>query len=358
MLLISCGGSSDDTGNTDQSILNGFWKSNCELVDGEYLLEYSHFIDGVFTSNYEAYSDFECSTDALRCFTISGAYTIGSELTTDSGVIADEIDVTAAYQGDVLSFLDIVSISSGTMYLGFIIEEGDRPTSLDFNYYLDSQIEGHSCSVGSVGGLVTYLKFDEPFGAELIDASSNGNDGILYGENRVVGKIGKAVSFGVNDVHAELYNPILNEGIMSIEAWIKPLELNENINYRIIGGYDYHGYALQISNNKLELLMDGNSFLIGASIIVTGEWTHVAFTSNGTNMKLFVNGVEDASSVSFFAPTNNTYGVNIGANKIYQNISGNLIHYIDEFIGIIDEVRIWNVGLSDSAVISYYEKTK
>lgn len=95
----------------------------------------------------------------------------------------------------------------------------------------------------------------------------------------------------------------------------------------------------------------------GASTIPYNQWVHVAATYDGSagdgeKWKLFVNGVKDTTSA--------TTGVNPPANAVPEAISTQ--HFAigtamnssgtreGTFLGLIDEVRVWNVARSEAQI--------
>ncbi len=99
--------------------------------------------------------------------------------------------------------------------------------------------------------------------------------------------------------------------------------------------------------------------VIGTSTIPFNQWTHIAATYDGTatdgeKWKLYINGVKDTSSA--------TPGVNTIANAVPEAISTQ--HFAigtamtsagareGTFLGIIDEVRVWNVARSGADILA------
>ena len=64
-------------------------------------------------------------------------------------------------------------------------------------------------------------------------------------------------------------------------------------------------------------------------------WTHVAAASDGTTMKIYVNGVQDAATKTAHAIFNSSASLGIGA----MILSGAVEQY---FNGSIDKMRIYN----------------
>ncbi|MBP6335463.1 MAG: T9SS type A sorting domain-containing protein [Bacteroidia bacterium] len=75
-------------------------------------------------------------------------------------------------------------------------------------------------------------------------------------------------------------------------------------------------------------------------------WTHVAGTFSGTELKIFVNGVEVADTLFSGSIIPGTYGAKIGRLADANQFPGRF------FTGNIDEVRVWNRVLTPAELIN------
>jgi concanavalin A-like lectin/glucanase superfamily protein len=135
-------------------------------------------------------------------------------------------------------------------------------------------------------------------------------------------------------------------GPITVEAWIK---LNSIGAYQVIlsreafqqpgtGG----GYRLTITNvGKLQfdLFQSHNTYVtaIGVTTVTTGAWHHVAGVFDGSQMRLYVDGVLDGSLSTTSGPASGTGAFYIGRNSYVYSP-----YY---FGGLIDEVRICAAAL-------------
>lgn len=110
-----------------------------------------------------------------------------------------------------------------------------------------------------------------------------------------------------------------------------------------------NNYALAISDGKVELLLDGNDSLgfRGNTLLTTGEWYHVAATWDGSNVRIYVNGVLDTT------PASRTGTINTDTRSLYigGTIGGDL------FDGMIYDVRVYNRALLPEEVVELYGLT-
>ena len=78
---------------------------------------------------------------------------------------------------------------------------------------------------------------------------------------------------------------------------------------------------------------------VGSTTIADNTWTQIAAVWNGTSFTFYINGVVE--------PTTNSSGNVSGTENLNIGKSAN---YGEPFSGMIDEVRIWNIARSQSAI--------
>lgn len=148
----------------------------------------------------------------------------------------------------------------------------------------------------------------------------------------------------------------LNSPTITLEAWIKADTWATNIWENVIISKD--GWATGDQGYTLRCGANGSlSFLIGDGVpgwheaasgplMSTGIWYHVAGTYDGSVMRLFLNGNEIATTNYSGSISTTTYNVTIG--KMSYAAGGG--RYFD---GQIDEPRIWNAAVPQSALRDY-----
>jgi hypothetical protein len=202
------------------------------------------------------------------------------------------------------------------------------------------------------GSLVGWWKMDEGGGATAYDASGyNHNGTYLFGPTSVAGKNGAAEHFdGVDDtfiVDSVDVNTAAG-GSNTVAFWMKWEGADNQMPFAWNTGYDLYLRGGLIGINTAE----GNC-LGCSSAGLANNWVHVAVifpngVPNSSNTKIYLNGVAQ--------PLQNANGVAATQQRSATwrfFLSGwNTAGY--KFGGSIDDVRIYNYGLSASEVAALY----
>jgi len=191
--------------------------------------------------------------------------------------------------------------------------------------------------------LVGWWKFDEGTGSTALDWSGHGNHGTINGDPQsVAGYDGDALEFDGSGDYVNCGNgPSLQiQDAITIAFWFKVeafqttweafLSKGDNSYRASRGGGDGNATHLGISGTSV-----GN--FNGNVIITGGDWHHYAGTYDGTNARIYIDGVLDTEVASTGQINISSYELWIGTNS--QN-TGRLLH------GLMDEVRIYNKALT------------
>jgi len=203
--------------------------------------------------------------------------------------------------------------------------------------------------------LVGWWKLDQNAG----DSSGNSLNGTFVGipDWQLHTDFGHANNFNGSS-YVEVPDNALLEPVdtITVEAWVKKLGSPGGAKY-IVSKYlpnrygSYSSYGLYTGGGGLRFYVGKTSGWTAspealASVVWNGEWHHVAGTFDGTNVKLYVDGIQVVGSGStiediYYYGTGNLY---IGS---YTNSS-----YL-AFNGLIDEVKIWNKALTAGESLDY-----
>jgi hypothetical protein len=216
-------------------------------------------------------------------------------------------------------------------------------------------------------GLVGYWPMDEGSGTVAHDRSDNGHDGTLENGPEWTGesRMGKgALSFdGTDDrIIVESFDVEGGTGI-TLAAWIKPNSFNSD-DARVIskaqgGGTGDHYWAMVMSGNGEDDLQFRLRTDVGAVSKVTvpdgqeleaGVWTHVVVTwdANDPNMRFYKNAEEIHTAGKPGASVGIGPDVKIGIGN--QSVSAGADSMDRPFDGIMDDVAIWNRGLTQAEI--------
>ncbi|MGE0242813.1 MAG: discoidin domain-containing protein, partial [Nitrososphaeraceae archaeon] len=132
---------------------------------------------------------------------------------------------------------------------------------------------------------------------------------------------------------------LINKGGFGSEAQ------GENMNYGIWLTYQGHLQA------GFEATDSSNYFVTSKKPVNDNKWHYAIVTYDGSILKLFIDGVLDAS-----LNTNNSKPDNTGDNRIA--IAANSLYKDKLYLGDVDEVRIWNRALTTAEVHDAYTENK
>ena len=209
---------------------------------------------------------------------------------------------------------------------------------------------------GSAPGLVGAYSLSEGSGTTTADSSGNTNTGTLSGASWTAsGKFGAGLSY---DATTEILTVPSSTSLsptaqVSVEAWIKPVSMpTTNAQARVVSKFG--SYELTVSTGdtgcgfgtsgdaQWRAVLGGVDARICGGTISLNAWHHLAGTYNGTTFALYVDGVLAASVSRSGAITTNSAAVSIGNKDSLDR----------PFSGSLDEVRIYNRGLSAAEVTS------
>ncbi len=90
-----------------------------------------------------------------------------------------------------------------------------------------------------------------------------------------------------------------------------------------------------------------NHLIEGNTPIVNGTWYHAAVTYDGSNLKLYLNGASDATTITINKLLPRADSIQHAALGTAMNSTGVAAGY---FNGVLDEVRIWNYARTETQI--------
>ncbi len=211
-------------------------------------------------------------------------------------------------------------------------------------------------AAGPEDSLILYMSFDTIDGKNTIDHSKYENHGEMMGNPKhVKGKFGKALELnGSSDWVVVPHDDILTvDKEVTVMAWINTERHMGPNNQRWQGivaksnNPRSYSFYTESPSECLHLSVGGGS--VCNKKIPLNEWVHVvAQVADGTTHKYWVNGESAGEFGGKSPPPGKADTATVLIGRTHE---GNR-----EFLGLIDEVRIWNRALSEEEVIEQMEK--
>lgn len=185
---------------------------------------------------------------------------------------------------------------------------------------------------------VLYYDFEEGTGTTTFDVGGttfqNGGIATATFDN---GKYGKALSFsGSGSVQSADTAVLSLTGNLSLSAWVYP---TSNANQTIIdkrNSSQRSGYGLELnsSGNLIGNVASAatNATVTSTSTIPLNTWSNVQLTYDGSNLKLYINGILDTTTASATNPADGTGVFMVGMRG----------DSTQSFNGLIDQVKVYN----------------
>lgn len=201
----------------------------------------------------------------------------------------------------------------------------------------------------------SYWKMDNIDASKVSDSTINGNvlDAIGAGTTVVDGFINNAVRVtgtptGVAINYLRKDNILVSNSNFTMSGWFKVEPYTGSSYETYISSITTHGangVGIAVSDGKKYSInyFDGSNHVQReSSVTVVNDWVHLALVKNGSQIKLFVNGILEVTD-------NITHNVGLHYLSCYNN-SG----MISRITYAVDELLIWRESLSDSQVQEVY----
>ncbi|MFC1766021.1 tetratricopeptide repeat protein [Planctomycetota bacterium] len=212
------------------------------------------------------------------------------------------------------------------------------------------------------GSIVAWWKLDEATDGRVIDASGNGHHGRLVGGAKILtdverGGVLSLTGHGYVDCGTDAAFDIM--GPMTVMVWIKVDAFStghrtlvsaggSNWGLERIGGTSNRGNRGFVRWEH-EIPNDSPTVLRGARDMIADTWHHIAGVHDGMKMSLYFDGELDISRGVAAAMDISSKPVCIGAGPVAPERAWN---------GLIDDVRIYNYGLSEAEIRTVYQESE
>ena len=196
--------------------------------------------------------------------------------------------------------------------------------------------------------LVSYWKLDESSGnaADSVGSNTGVNTSVTYS----AGKINNGGAFNGSSSFLNCGSSINLRDNFSISMWAKSNTSLGTLISRELSGSNYPQFAIFVGSYKASLeVFSSNSASPTANIFTTSSlsatYSMITVTRDGTNVKIYFNGILEATAAWTLQQKTSTDAITIGRNST----SGS--RYLD---GNADEVGIWDRALSASEITELY----
>ncbi len=202
-------------------------------------------------------------------------------------------------------------------------------------------------------GVVGFWRFEDS-GSSVSDSSGNLNHGSLQGGAHIgIGHTGGGLlmSQALHSLVVPHAASLMPTAQLTIAAWIAPISKANQTVVSKASMNTVDGYELSLSKGgkvfvRFNQQSSGDSFRLNSATSYSrkGSWMHVAATYDGSTIRLYVNGVLEASKAASFAINANTLAVGIGAEASGKR----------GMRGRLDDVLIADRALNQTEIASLY----
>lgn len=199
------------------------------------------------------------------------------------------------------------------------------------------------------------LRFDNITSIIDQDLDSSGYDVVVVGNiTSKDGIYGKSI-FLMNGSYIRIIHPPLDysRGI-TVEAIVNPVNLSEHYRVIVSQGWNTTGsWVLQSTpKGRWQFVIrnnEGKFFYVEGGQIIPGKWYHLVGVWEKSTLRLYING-------TLYGPTTTSGSI----ESSYDILIGNCekLRETNNWIGYVDEVRIYNRALSESEILDMYEGAK
>ncbi len=191
------------------------------------------------------------------------------------------------------------------------------------------------------------------------DQSGNNNHGLIVGGSYTSDRNGQENSacLLIGDGDWVEFPNVQNlwEDTWTYSLWFKldvlPSTLSDAflLSYKDISyGEDVHLFV-DDSDNRIKMFFADTFVQVSSNVMVSPDtWYFVAIVNTPSENKLYVNGVLKAGTTKKYTTQYSNNKLMISSNYSSDNLKGRIF-------GAIDDVRLYNISLSESAIQSLYE---
>ena len=180
------------------------------------------------------------------------------------------------------------------------------------------------------------------FDSDTKDSSTNHLDATMTNVSFPAGQVGQAMLFGATSAADVNDSPLFDVTALTIEAWIKPMQLPSSGNKAFILDVDrQYSLFLEFDGSLTCTLVSGTALPPTTAHLTMGQWTHVACTYDGATAAIYVNGVASATATDTSGGTLGRFGNTGMSIAADNNPTGPDRSWL---IGSVDELRLMKIA--------------
>lgn len=276
-----------------------------------------------------------------------------------SNLVGEQDTFDLLVVGGSIELDHIIDPSDGAPNVAFTTGSAEAGTQANRDIFvgLDSaDMSTHYAFTDFNRDLLLWLRMDNAAGGGVTDFSSYATNGILSGNAKTnsTGYWGNASHFDGNldviNVSSSRFNIT---GPMTVSLWAKANSV-EQYDGLVMWNYDggwTDGWGVWLSSTTKVCYFFGvysENYACKSGDTLT-NWNHIVGVFNGTNMTIYVNGVQGNVKGASFV-NKNARSLFIGSATYETGMSGPGY----DFNGSIDELLIWNRSLTQAEILSLY----
>jgi hypothetical protein len=210
--------------------------------------------------------------------------------------------------------------------------------------------------IARISGVIAHWDLNESSGTVAVDTTVAKNDA-TYVNNPTLGvagpypaQTGTAVEFDGSSEYITAGKSLLNNlTAFSLMGWVRPD--NSSPDKSFFGQTGLIEVGIDTQANQIDLFTNAGGSISASVQLPFGKWSHVAAVGNGSELKLYVNGLEVSSGGS----TTANYGSNTSIFKVGEGVITSFGGFFD---GRLDEVRVYNRAVCPEEVHAIYKGSR
>ncbi|MGD9780649.1 MAG: LamG-like jellyroll fold domain-containing protein [Kiritimatiellia bacterium] len=205
--------------------------------------------------------------------------------------------------------------------------------------------------------MVCWWKFDDGEGTNALNSATDGYHGALMGFSGATnggwteaGVFGGALAFDGSDdwVRIAQETPVLTGGPFTVSAQVWLDSECASAWPEVVGDYEaetWNGYCLGFNENRAYAMLGTSAWIMDTNTLAD-QWVWVALEFDGTQMRLYLDGVPVGAAAAGFIPASNGFfAIGNGQDDSFG---------AEYWKGLIDDVRLYRAAIGTNGLAGIY----